>query len=113
MNSAYGMQFLDILLGNWEAIAGILSFVGFATVLWLSTKFPRRKEFEAKTERLHTRLDALEQRLDNHDLLMQKVAGQLDGIDERLKSLDEKMQWRLLPLEKQVEILLRGHLEFE
>jgi len=107
------VTWLDLFLKNWSAIAGIIALLGALAVLLLSTKFPKRREFEKQTAQLNQRLDAMGARMDAHDLHVREVGGHLGVISERLKSLDEKMGWRFGALENQVTILLRGHLEWE
>jgi len=107
-----GGQLFSLLLKHWSAIVGLLSLIGAAGVLWLSTKFPRRKEFEERTLRLHQRVDALSERMDTHSQDVQKVLGELRLIDERIRSVDEKVGLRFKALDNQVTILLRGHMEW-
>ena len=73
----------------------------------------RRLEFNRREKDMRSRYDALERRIDAGEIMAGKFEGKMEKIEDRLKSIDEKLHWRLAALDNQVTILLRGHLEWE
>jgi hypothetical protein len=106
-------EFFELLSAHWSTLTGLATLLGALLVFWLGSYFPRRKEVEANDQLLRDKEAALELRVGAQDLLIKEMFGELKNIAERVKSIDEKLHWRIGALENQVTILLRGHLEWE
>ena len=80
------MEFLDLLLSRWPAMAGIASLLSAVAVLWLTANFPRRREFEA----LETRIAAQEAREARLDARMEKLEQAMERLDARMDRGEER-----------------------
>jgi hypothetical protein len=69
--------------------------------------------YEQRMDKLAVQLTGLEPRIADIERKQGQVLETLNIISVDIKGLNEKFHWRINSLENQVEILLRGHLEWE
>jgi hypothetical protein len=108
MTKGAAMEILEPFIKYAGGLCTVASLLGTILVLWLATKFPRRRELES----VRRRLERLEAHKAANEVELQKMNGELQSISERLKGMDEKINWRFNALENEVTILLRGHMDW-
>jgi len=107
------MDLLALIYDNWRIIMDIAFIVTSFAVVWLGSNFLRRREFEKSEAYAREREAQMERRLTAQDLLLKELSVRLEGTKENLTTIDAKLEWRVGAVEKQADILLRGHLEWD